>query len=214
MLNSRINFDYDNRQQLSEKFKDDSESIFSVQLCYSIIILMLISFSVSFIFSSVLEEKSTKLVDMLLISVRLLALITGKILAQMCYVMVSLILCVSGYLISAKLTDAVTGADISSQSIIGMFTDIKLSSGAVILIIAEILIAYLTFSILTGIIASSCSSMDEAGSVSGPIILIGVVAYSASFCVAIINNDTVSAVASVLPVISLFCAPIYYFTEN
>ena len=74
-------------QSAEEYFASDQEANWETgywtQMIYSILVLMVSIFSVSYIVRAVVEEKSSKLVETLLVSIRPLALILGKILAVM-----------------------------------------------------------------------------------------------------------------------------------
>ena len=62
--------------------REDMESRMAVTYAYTMAVMFLCVFSSSFIVRSVVEEKASKLVEVLMLSVRPLALILGKILAM------------------------------------------------------------------------------------------------------------------------------------
>ena len=71
---------------------DDSMDGFWVQYGYAIVVMMLCMMSTAFLLRAVVEEKESKLVELLMVSVSPLALLGGKILAVMLYVAALLLL--------------------------------------------------------------------------------------------------------------------------
>ena len=94
---------YENPELLS------SDAKFVLQYGYSILVLMLITISSSYIIRSVVEEKASRLVEFLMVSVKPLALILGKILAVMTYIFVMFAVTAAGlvcsYIITARFMD-------------------------------------------------------------------------------------------------------------
>ena len=58
----------------------DWETGFTVQYAYAIVVLMLCLFSSAYVVRAIAEEKSSRLVELLMVSVRPLALLLGKVL--------------------------------------------------------------------------------------------------------------------------------------
>ena len=75
---------------------DDSMDGFWVQYGYAIVVMMLCMMSTAFLLRAVVEEKESKLVELLMVSVSPLALLGGKILAVMLYVAALLLLVLLG----------------------------------------------------------------------------------------------------------------------
>ena len=75
---------------------DDSMDGFWVQYGYAIVVMMLCMMSTAFLLRAVVEEKESKLVELLMVSVSPLALLGGKILAVMLYVAALLLLVLFG----------------------------------------------------------------------------------------------------------------------
>ena len=73
--------------------KNGTESIgfdanFAIQYGYSIVVMILCLLSASFIIRCIVTEKDSKLIELLMVSVSPLALLLGKILAVMTYVLI------------------------------------------------------------------------------------------------------------------------------
>ena len=86
-----------------------SRQVSSYNSLYSIVLMILVALTGSYVVSSVMEEKMSKLVENLLVSVRPLALILGKILAMMFYVFSMIVLGMGGSFITNKIAENVLG---------------------------------------------------------------------------------------------------------
>ena len=87
----------------SEYFSRESiafETKFAVQYVYSILVMLISIMSASYIARAIVEEKASKLVELLMVSVRPLALILGKILAVMVFVFGLFVLMAGGHILS------------------------------------------------------------------------------------------------------------------
>jgi len=73
-------------EYLEEEEDDQFGARFGVQMIYSVALLILCSFAASFIIQKVIEEKASKLAELLMVSVSPLAMLVGKILAVMTYI--------------------------------------------------------------------------------------------------------------------------------
>ena len=138
----------------------------------SLVFIMLLTFTITFagqsIANSIIVEKSSKLVEYLLLSVRPMAIVAGKVLAAVCSLllqlgamflsgMVSAIL--SGKILSMSVWNGVSSLwkDVSGQSVFagaGAFT--------VLLIIFIVLFGILFFSVIAAIAGASVSKIEES----------------------------------------------------
>ena len=89
---------------------DDFDTRYAVQYGYSIVVMMLCVFSATYIVRAIVEEKSSKLVETLLVSIRSEDMIFGKLLAVMAFMLVMLAAGVAAFALSYAVT--------------GMFTDV------------------------------------------------------------------------------------------
>lgn len=85
--------------------KNGTESIgfdanFAIQYGYSIVVMILCLLSASFIIRCIVTEKDSKLIELLMVSVSPLALLLGKILAVMTYVLILIAMMVIGFVLS------------------------------------------------------------------------------------------------------------------
>ena len=80
-----------------------------IQYAYSIVVMMICIFACTYIVRSIIEEKSSKLVETLLVSIRSEAMILGKIMAIITFIFFMFLLIAAGFGLSYLVT--------------GMFTD-------------------------------------------------------------------------------------------
>lgn len=189
------------------------ETRFAVQYIYAIIAMMVSVFSVAYIVRSVVEEKASKLVELLMISVRPLALILGKILAVMTYVFGMFALLIASlsasYFVSGMFMDvSAVGESLASSGISAQL--LRLSPMTVIVIVVSLALGYMTFSIISGLSAARCSTMDDVESANLAVILIIMGGYLVSCVVAAFDSTAVAVISSLFPIVSIFCAPVQY----
>lgn len=149
----------------NEKTEGISMQEYGILLAGIIVVMMIINLSGGQIANSIVTEKSTRVVEYLMINVRPMALIVGKILASLLLVVIQLgsigIAFGLGKLVSRYLFGG-QQAD-STQSSLGMFLErlneispLRLAIG-----LAVILIGVLLFSIIAGLAGASVSKIDE-----------------------------------------------------
>jgi ABC-2 type transport system permease protein len=82
--------------------------------------------------------------------------------------------------------------------------------GLVAVILVSLLLAYLTVALLSGVSGASCSNIEQMNSANGTVTTLVLVGYLVSCVTCAINNTAVATVTSLLPVVSIFCAPVEY----
>lgn len=146
---------------------------YMVLLMGIMVVTMIISISGGSIANSIVTEKSTRVVEYLMINVRPMALIVGKILASLLMVLIQFVIMGVCYSISAVLNLILFGsstleetlqntmqeAEISTSAILQMLSQISFVD--VIVAIAIILCGVLFFSILAGLAGASVSKLEE-----------------------------------------------------
>ena len=173
---------------------------------FSILIFMLISFSTSFIVRAVVQEKSSKLVELLMVSVKPLALITGKILAAMCLVTAGM-LCSGLGLVLARTVMRLIGKG-SGMATVGLGSLLQGLNGVGIpVVLLSVLLGYLSYSIIAGISGACCSTESESDSASSAAMLLAMLGYAAGMATAWMKAGTAIRILCVIPFISIFIAP-------
>lgn len=200
---------------------DDSMDGFWVQYGYAIVVMMLCMMSTAFLLRAVVEEKESKLVELLMVSVSPLALLGGKILAVMLYVAALLLLVLLGMggsvLLAGLLFGPGTGrrrcpryCRISPARTAASCT----RSGRCLVVLVSLLLAYLTLSVVGGIAGACCSNMEDVGPANGAVLLIVMGGYLVSCVVGVVPSHGLAVFASLCPILSLYCAPVQWAAGN
>lgn len=179
---------------------------------FSIIVMILVSMTVSYVITSVMEEKTSKLVENLLVSVRPLALIMGKIFAMMVYVVLMLVS--AG--IASGISSAVTGSFVKSEAAVEMSEHVDftmlfgLSPWKIFVLIISLVLTYLMFSIMAGIMGSACTKAEEVGPTVMIINFISIAGYVAAILVPTADNKILYYIFSVVPFVSSYVGPVSF----
>ena len=191
---------------------DDFAASFTVSYVYSILVLVLTMLSSSYIIRSVIEEKASRLVEMLMVSVKPLALILGKILASMCLVVIQLALMAAGSFAAVKLLGHFGG----NTEMVSMVTStgalsvlVQLDGFSVFAAIISILLGFFTFALIGGLSASCCDSMEDMNTASMATVFSALGGYLAAMAASGLGG-TGAAVFSMIPFVSIFVAPVKY----
>ena len=201
--------------------KDEAEGLpggmgyFMLSYLYSIIILILVMFSTSYLVRSVVEEKASKLVELLMVSVRPLALLLGKILATMLFMVISIFVLVLGAAGSSLLAGRIFGGAGGLDILAGSGIEISFAGVGVVYVLVmliSIVLGYLTFSLMAGISGATCSTMEDINSATTIVSLLALSGYMTAIITALIGNRTVLTILSLCPIISVFSAPVSYMT--
>ncbi len=186
-----------------------SETSFILQYVYSILLMMFSMMSVSYIVRTVVEEKSSKLVELLMVSVKPLALICGKILAIATYIFGIIALMVLSFGISSGFTESAMSfgpADLLAG--VGI-TDLSFNMTSVVYLIVSFAVAYMTISLLAGIMGTACSSTEDMQSSTLSVTMVVMTGYMIS-CIASMFEGALAYATSLVPIVSAFCAPVNY----
>ncbi len=183
---------------------------FTVSYAYSILVMVLVTFSTSYIVRAVLEEKASKLVELLMVSVKPLALLVGKILASMCLIFIEMgLIAASTYGASLIAKYAFHTDPFSTVSgALSAFT--QLNAFSLVAVIVSILLGYFTYSIIAGISGASCSDMDDMNKANMAVVLTTLFCYLAATAFMGFASGTVALVTSLIPFLSVFVAPARY----
>lgn len=201
-------------QEEYEKGDEISYGIqYGIQLGYSIFVMTVSIFAVTYIIRTVAEEKASRIVETLMVSVQPLALIVGKILAAMVYVFGFILLLAA----AAGLSWVVTGRFMDVSAVMnfirssGVSLDLfQLGPLTILVILVSLVLGFLTFAILAGVSGAGCSSMEDiqgASTLSTVLIFIG---YFAAILLNSARSDSAVLFGSLCPFVSVFCAPVQF----
>ena len=204
--------------------KNGTESIgfdanFAIQYGYSIVVMILCLLSASFIIRCIVTEKDSKLIELLMVSVSPLALLLGKILAVMTYVLIMIAMMVIGFVLSYGISThflqmASLGTTLSQMGIDLSQLELKLGHHCNCTDLTNSRIREPTES-CPRLIGTCCNTMEQSEPAIMIVTLLIMVGYIVSCFTPIISSNAVAAaVLSLCPVISVFCAPVSYVCGN
>lgn len=192
-------------------------TMFVVQYVYAAAVLMLCLFSTVYIIQAVIEEKSSKLVELLMVSIKPLALILGKILAVMIYTVTTTLVVAAAFGVSYFAGGMLTGTDQIKKLIEGAGltgSSMNISPMTIVIAAVSLILAYFTLAIIGGILGTSCSSMEDMQSANMNVTMIVMAGYLVSVFATPLYAETgstaVAIAVSLIPIVSIFCAPVQY----
>ena len=146
-----------------------------IQYGYSIVAMIICVFSVTYIVRAIVEEKVSRLVETLMVSVRPMALVLGKILAVMTF-MFTMLLAVLGvfalsYTISGRLMDVSFVSHLLASMGISMEL-LRLGPGALLVALVSLVLVYsgagcLNYLVAKGFFDTIPRALDEAALLDG-----------------------------------------------
>nr|PKY86447.1 ABC transporter permease [Actinomyces naeslundii] len=173
----------------------DFRQRYTVLMAMDVLLLFAIMGGGQFIAQGVVEEKSSRIVEILLACVRPSSLLAGKILGiGVASVMTTGLVAVAG-VITAKAT--------------GVMPDTSLNlDGALAAMLVWMIVGYAIFAVAYGAAASLVSRQEDVNSVSMPLLLLAMVPYMLSFTMATGDpNSTIFRILSYLPPFAPFMMP-------
>lgn len=200
---------------------DSHEEGFWVQYGYSILAMILCLMSASYVIRAVVEEKDSRLVELLLVSVKPMALLAGKILAVMAFTFGWLLAMLAGLGVSCGLTAGLLGPGVLQKQLSGLLAavprvqeDLWQAAGVLLVLLVSLGLGYLTISLIGGVAGACCSGMEEAGEATGPVMLLTMAGYLASCVVGAVPSGPVAVFSTLCPIVSIFCAPVQFAGGN
>lgn len=201
--------------------EDSHEEGFWVQYGYSILAMILCLMSASYVIRAVVEEKDSRLVELLLVSVKPMALLAGKILAVMAFTFGWLLAMLAGLGVSCGLTAGLMGPGVLQKQLSGLLAavprvqeDLWQVAGVLLVLLVSLGLGYLTMSLIGGVAGACCSGMEEAGEATGPVMLLTMAGYLASCVVGAVPSGPVAVFSTLCPIVSIFCAPVQFAGGN
>lgn len=201
--------------------EDSHEDGFWVQYGYSILAMILCLMSASYVIRAVVEEKDSRLVELLLVSVKPMALLAGKILAVMAFTFGWLLAMLAGFGVSCGLTAGLMGSGVLQKQLSGLLAavprvqeDLWQAAGVLLVLLVFLGLGYLTMSLIGGVAGACCSGMEDAGEATGPVMLLTMAGYLASCVVGAVPSGPVAVFSTLCPIVSIFCAPVQFAGGN
>ena len=201
--------------------EDSHEDGFWVQYGYSILAMILCLMSASYVIRAVVEEKDSRLVELMLVSVKPMALLAGKILAVMAFTFGWLLAMLAGFGVSCGLTAGLMGSGVLQKQLSGLLAavprvqeDLWQAAGVLLVLLVSLGLGYLTMSLIGGVAGACCSGMEDAGEATGPVMLLTMAGYLASCVVGAVPSGPVAVFSTLCPIVSIFCAPVQFAGGN
>ena len=182
-----------------------------IMIAFAMIVLIVSSLASSYIVASVNEEKSSKLAESLLVSVRPMALLLGKIVAMLIFIFGTILLGVSLSMVVEKIMVSAFHVDFSAAAQGNTFNMAIFTGYGVVgfvILVAELMLALCSFGVLSGILGSACSQTEDQQSATTIVMMLSMVGYFASMYGGM--NDDLIMPFSLIPPISCFTAPVAY----
>lgn len=194
----------------------DTDSRYAVQYAYSILVMIVCLFAATYIVRAILEEKSSKLVETLLVSINSEDMILGKILAVITFIFFMVLSIVAAFGLSYFITGMFRDTSFIGDKLenMGLTADI-LHIGPDIFVIAIVsaLLACLTLSLIAALSGAGCSSMEDMESANMTATMVILVCYMITVIVTPFGSSP-AVFMSLCPFISAFAAPAYYITGD
>ncbi len=182
-----------------------------VQLIFSILVMMISVMSASYIIRSVVEEKVSKLVELLMVSVDPLSLILGKIVAVILYMLITLAVLIVGFLLSNVLAGLIFGAAPGAANALSAL-DGSFGPLSVLVAVISLLLGVLTFALIAGLSGVGCSTMEDTSGAQGLTMLLLMGGYMISIFMGMVSSGTAAKVLSLIPFLSVYIAPVKFAT--
>lgn len=232
LIESEITANVIDISDISDKDEDDGINAVTsiVTIIYACVIMMIVLISSQQIAASIVVEKSSKVIETLLLSARPLAIIVGKIIGTM----LILVCDFAAILVSAGISGVITtvmtakkiseAADIVLNSMNSMSTgipqdaimpsDMNISIGriifGVIAVIVTTVLAFLFYSVISGISGASCNSMEDLSGASAFISLSTIIGVYIAMGVSMVNNAVFTEFSYLFPFSGIYVVPVDY----
>jgi ABC-2 type transport system permease protein len=173
---------------------DDEAAVFVANIGSVLILVGIFSFGFT-VLTGVVEEKQSRVVEVVLSTVRPRDLLMGKVLGIGVLGLVQLAAFVVAGIIAVSLT--------------GGFTLPATTPAAVAMISIWFILGYLLYSTALGFLGALASRMEEASNASSPVTVVAVISYVASITVALGDPDgTLAVVLTFIPPAAPFVVPL------
>ena len=186
---------------------------FLVIYAYAVVVLILSTYAASYIVRIVVEEKASRLVETLMVSVQPLALILGKILAMMIYIFgmfLAMGLCIGiSWLGTSRFGDVGAAAGVLTSMGLDL-SSLRLDAWTIVIALISLLLAYGGFSLLAGLAGTCCSRTEETDSAVSVVMFTVLGGYLVSCFTGAASSHTMGVILALCPVVNVFCAPVQY----
>lgn len=192
----------------AEESSTDTHVFANMFYCY--LIIMLSSLSMSYIFQLCMEEKVSKLVESLLVSVSPLALLVGKILAVTVFIFGGFGVIILGFAVSyfaaQRFVSLDTLRELIEKVLSFKLSTLHLNAGTILLFLLCVLLAYGMCASVSGIVGSCCSKTEDTQQASLVVVMFIMIGYLSGAFAPMFESDGVNLFCSLFPLTSVFTA--------
>ena len=191
-------------------------SRYTLQYAYSIVVMITCIFSCTYIVRSIIEEKASKLIETLMVSIRSEAMIMGKILAVITYVTLMMVALIAGFVVSYAATGLFTDVSFVADFLknAGITAEnMNLGGGMIVAMVISILLGCLMLSQIAALSGAGCSNMEDMESANTTATMLILICYMATVFAGPFGSGP-AVVLSLCPFVSAFAAPTYYVTGD
>ena len=199
-----------------EAFLGEDEVVFDaryfIQYAYSIVVMMICIFACTYIVRSIIEEKSSKLVETLLVSIRSEAMILGKIMAIITFIFFMFLLIAAGFGLSYLVTGMFTDTSFINEKLASVGFDsgiMNIGPDFAVVVVISLLLACIALSQIAALSGAGCSSMEDMESANMAATMIILVCYMVTVFITPLGSGA-AVFMSLCPFLSSFAAPAYY----
>lgn len=201
-----------------------------VPMISSLVLFMFIFAYSQLVAQSVAIEKSSKIMEYLLTSIKPLAVIIGKVLAICTVSLMQFLIIIAGgflgFLVSMPFgiftkintlvaASAASGIGAEAQSVLtdiqGAFSSVNI--GTIIVILITFILGFLLYALIAGLAGASISKMEDLSAAIQPMSFVGVLGFYLAYFPQIGGNtepNIISTISHYLPISSPFCLPSAY----
>lgn len=204
---------------INEDKKDDDLTNLALSVIFPIVILpvfLLVTYLVQMIGSEINEEKSTKSMEIIISNVSPEVHFLSKLISSNTFVLFQGLLMIIYSLFGGLLRLILSGGNVlsSNNEVLSEITDtisrldiLSKLSNAIPLTLILIIVTFIAYSLLSGILASMTTNMEDFQQLQTPIMVISLLGFYLSMASSMFDGSVFIRIMSYLPFISLFLSP-------
>ena len=204
---------------INEDKTDDDLTNLALGVIFPIVILpvfLLVTYLVQMIGSEINEEKSTKSMEIIISNVSPEVHFLSKLISSNTFVLFQGLLMIIYSLFGGLLRLILSGGNVlsSNNEVLSEITDtineldiLSKLSNAIPLTLILIIVTFIAYSLLSGILASMTTNMEDFQQLQTPIMVISLLGFYLSMASSMFDGSVFIRIMSYLPFISLFLSP-------
>ena len=204
---------------INEDKKDDDLTNLALGVIFPIVILpvfLLVTYLVQMIGSEINEEKSTKSMEIIISNVSPEVHFLSKLISSNTFVLFQGLLMIIYSLFGGLFRLILSGGNVlsSNNEVLSEITDtisrldiLSKLSNAIPLTLILIIVTFIAYSLLSGILASMTTNMEDFQQLQTPIMVISLLGFYLSMASSMFDGSVFIRIMSYLPFISLFLSP-------